>query len=112
MQTPAVLWPFPLWATAAVPAAIMGLVWWIARVRVARWHRELRSLGPRLRELGLAIEDSAYAVGEGNNVIVVDGERLTVADLKQRRVVQTFELKDAILLEVMRTSRIASGSAW
>ena len=108
MQPPAVLWPFPLWTAAAVPTAIMGFVWWIARARIARWNRELQRLGPQLRELGLALGSSAFAVGEGKNVMVMDGDRLAVTDLKQRRVVQTFELKDAISLKIYedRSDRI------
>ena len=69
-------------------------------MRVAARNRQLRELGPRLRELGMALEFDAFSIGEGKNVLVVESNCLAVADLTAWRIVQTLPLDQATSLKI------------
>jgi len=100
MQPPSELWPFPWWTAILAVIFVMGIPWLVARTRIARWNRQLRGLGLRLRQSGMVLETDSFSVGEGKNVLVVDGDRLAVADLKNWRTVQTLPLEEAASLKI------------
>src|ERR1035438_4423502 len=100
MQPSSVLWPFPWWTVIVVVVFVMGVPWLVASTRVAAWNRQLRELGRRLRESGMALEFDAFSIGEGKNVLVVESNCLAVADLKTWRIVQTLPLDQAISLKI------------
>ena len=88
MRPPSILWPFPWW-TAAVVALLLVLVpWTVAQLRVIRRNRRLHGLGLQLRVSGMALASDSFSTGEGKNVLVVEGERLAMVDLKTWRIVQ------------------------
>jgi hypothetical protein len=100
MHSPLILWPLAWWTALAAVALIMGVPFLIARARVARCNRNLSRLRPRLRELGLPMENGAFSIGEGKNLFAVDGERFAVGDLKRWDVVQTLSLEEALSLKI------------
>jgi hypothetical protein len=100
MQPPSVLWPLPWWTAIVAVIFTMGIPWLVARVRVGRRNRQLRGLAIHLRDSGLALEADAFSVGEGKNVLVVDRDRLAVADLKSWRIVQALPFEEATSLKI------------
>src|ERR1700722_17130491 len=99
MQPPSYLWPFPWWTAVLTVLLLMGVPWLLARSRVGRWNRELRRLGPTLRQSGMTLDDDCFSVGEGKNVLVVEPAGLAVADLKSQRIVQMLGMKDTVALK-------------
>jgi hypothetical protein len=100
MQPPSYLWPFPWWTAVLAVILVTGVPWLVARLRAGRWNRELWRLGSALRQSGMALDDGAFTVGEGKNVLVAEPELLVVTDLKSHRVAQTLAMKQAISLKI------------
>ena len=100
MQPPALLWPLPWWTVVLVITLLLGLVSLAAIARVKIRNRHLKMLRHQLRELDLPLGNTAFSIGEGKNVLVVDSDSLAVADLKYWRIAQTLTLDRAISLKI------------
>jgi hypothetical protein len=48
----------------------------------------------------MALDNSSLAIGEGKNVLVAESDRLAVADLKIREVVQAVDIRSAVSLTI------------
>lgn len=92
-----------------VAAVLLIFVPWLwALMRARSWNRELGRLSPRLQQLSILPGPAAFSIGEGKNVLVMDGDRLAVADLRNWRIVQTLTLREVELLKIYddRSDRI------
>jgi hypothetical protein len=108
MHPPSILWPFPWW-TAALTSVLLSFVPWLwGLARARRWNQELSRLGPRLQQMGIRPGPAAFSIGEGKNVLVVDGDGLAVADLRNWKIIQKLSLEEVNLLKIYedRSDRI------
>jgi hypothetical protein len=85
---PSTLWPFPWWTAFIATLLIMLLPWLITVVRVHRRNRRLEGLGIALRNSGIFTGQDLFAIGEGQNVMLISRGDLAVADVKSWSIVQ------------------------
>jgi hypothetical protein len=100
MQSPSVLWPLPWWTVAALALFLILFPSFFALARVRHSNECLRKLGGQLGDAGVPLNTEGFVVGEGKNVLLVQGDRIALSDLKNWRVVQILTWAQALGLKV------------
>jgi len=74
--------------------------WLIAIVRIRRRNRRIEKLGITLRDSGISVGQDLFAIGEEQNVMVVSGTRLAIADVKNWHIVQNLTWAQTATLKI------------
>jgi hypothetical protein len=100
MRMPSLLWPFPWWTNAIAIVLLLLIPYVIALARVRVQNNRLRTLGAQLRDSGMTTGTGLFAIGEDKNVLLVSGQHLAVADLKNYRPVQMLDWSQVRVLKI------------